>query len=1049
MSTGKSKKAPKTGPTNPKKADDPFSDTRAVAVVAEQVRAVLDSGSLPPVGNRNSPRCLAFVMNRESAGHTFVQICAETYRISAKLPGVKHVGKLELEPFESKVVSVNGEDLAVARLRNGTAEMSLFRYRGVWHGWSIESAAMKAENGFNDWVGLFLAVIEVLRPQSLYMMTLARLVRSRPEARRIAHQIEGRVNCVVTASGEMWLTGPRAEVDFERFQREAHEAAADRDAIVLRLARGRADSVERSGWAHGEMTVPVGYKLRKKCLVPDPAEEEAARAMIRILGTDASMREKARLLDEAGVRSGARPQDDNAHRPFLASRNYAQKIERLYRWASIYLYGETLYRTTVPLEHLDSLAGVELVHHASDHRRYGQFQQIGVILLPPNAWGSELDLQRFRQRAQQVITRLNEREAASRPQSARQLGKHIRKKGADPTLWLGGTSLATSPVARVASRARSKIWPFSGRRWVDHSYFYEVRATESNRYAIYRWPLDTCTEDDAAEIDAARRGLANSQSRSGVTRTMTSGLISSLHSRQIVGRGISSEFNLGLVLALAEAIERGIDVSLRPGGDVFSPPDRGAPPSSTLDEQVAQLEAQAEKAARKAQRAQEFAIDADSRDEGRRYRDRARAEEARAAELRHRASKLREAAQPQSLPETIDVTADVWLPALASLVTPDGRVSQAQSSALDEVVRKFSMSYRDGVWWAQATVVMNTAQGVVELGPVEWPACDAGSGYVYLAEPALPTERRDRTAMAHELVSTGGLSEAAAAAAVNCPFPALPYVLLHRLTGTDVPDWVAADWMDEAWSAWLVKAYSRADALAIRSDAWLIQHNNFRSLAPMIAARAGQITDVEVRHLQQGARQALRRFCEPATGDGRPWTPSLVSLTEVPAGLRRLPKGTVAAFGPVHCECKSAVRIVARVPEIPGGMLCDCGRMPGSEKVTKNPELVAPKDYQRLLPREQDLEGAIVFANEQAVRYRLPEGARRVLLAADRLGRQTSATELTRITQRSCTTAVQRLVQLGLLEARPDQSGTSNLSITESGRAKARELRRVDQAETP
>ena len=105
---------------------------------------------------------------------------------------------------------------------------------------------------------------------------------------------------VSAAAGEDHYLTPATEDPSRALIRHVLGAVAqyERAVIRLRLAGGRQQKLAREGWAGGRP--PYGRRAEGRRLVPDPAAE-AALARARDLQPGRSLREVARLLEEAGI----------------------------------------------------------------------------------------------------------------------------------------------------------------------------------------------------------------------------------------------------------------------------------------------------------------------------------------------------------------------------------------------------------------------------------------------------------------------------------------------------------------------------------------------------------------------------------------------------------------------------------------------------------------------------------------------------------------------------------------------------------------------------
>ncbi|NHC21853.1 hypothetical protein G6553_01520 [Nocardioides sp. IC4_145] len=404
----------------------------------------------------------------------------------------------------------------------------------------------------------------------------------------------------------------------------------------------------------------------------------------------------------------------------------------------------------------------------------------------------------------------------------------------------------------------------------------------------------------------------------------------------------------GFVDATIDALRTGVPVSRLPGQSVFASTHVHQVVDVRAD-QIAALEHARDQAERLAVRARALSL-AEEMDEAESLDYAATARKARrdAAEARQKIAELRDMPTNVAPIGEFDALTDVWIPALARLRRSSGRVSQRDYLALKTVVRKYWQVRRDGVWYGRATIMVNTSDGVAELGPIEWPLGRGGKGTQALAVNMPRTRvlsRDSRKTVVARLVATGRIERDAALTACNAPFSELSAVLLHEICGDAYPAWVSDQWRDPTFVQWLVRVYTDP------KWAWLGRgkYSELSSLRQHIvnyAAERGEFVlgeaapDLYAFDLHTVVRLA---HDAPAAAGARirDWRSSIepVEYTREFATRR---------YAPVACACGQPATVSTRVPEIPRDLLCACGRMPQGERFGAPATLRFPDEYQAL-----------------------------------------------------------------------------------------------------
>ena len=328
-----------------------------------------------------------------------------------------------------------------------------------------------------------------------------------------------------------------------------------------------------------------------------------------------------------------------------------------------------------------------------------------------------------------------------------------------------------------------------------------------------------------------------------------------------------------------------------------------------------------------------------------RLRSQRRAVQAQLAQLEQQPDK-RAATAPEGPFRTYN---EVVATALKNLARGPKKVTQAQYEALQTVMPELALRRDDnGIWHAAATLRLGTTDDtVVDIGPIRWRVGAAGRGTVSVADRSFSyTEREPRAVLVSRLGEAGTLTRTALMALMNAPFPELPYVVLHGLADHPFPDWVGPAWREQPFIDWITSLYANPDF----RWATLGRYTTFspeRQLLLHLCAEHELVDPTLLRtHNPYQPVSDYRRVASTVRSRGAipPWEPC---VNVVPQKGRRLMDGTV--YTGVRCECGRVARVVARVPEVPRSLLCECGRMPDAQRHGMAEDVRFPPDYAQVL----------------------------------------------------------------------------------------------------
>ena len=406
---------------------------------------------------------------------------------------------------------------------------------------------------------------------------------------------------------------------------------------------------------------------------------------------------------------------------------------------------------------------------------------------------------------------------------------------------------------------------------------------------------------------------------------------------------------------------------------------------------------------------------------------------------------------------------EVVATALSNLAAGPKKVTQAQYEALRTVMPQLSLHRDDhGIWYASATLRLGTTdETVVEVGPIRWRVGAAGRGTTAIADRSFTfNEREPRAVLATRLTEAGTLTRNALHALLNALFPELPYVVLHGMSGHPFPDWVGPEWRRPAFVAWVTARYTDPGfrwatlgryttfsperqllahlcAQHDHVDPALLRHHcpsplDFRRLAATMKAR-GAIPDWEPAVRYEPVHAAPGDMSPTGNGPRSSRARRAATTRSGPGG--RAPH----AYTGIRCECGNIARVVARVPEVPRSLLCECGRMPDAQRHGMPDEVRFPAEYTRVLMLS--MERCQVLIEDKLIRS--PQTPSTVLVAMMRHVQDIEAglsvrelSEVTGLSQKQVRPVMYRLAARGFV-TKPPPGGRWSVVNVEGLRAYA------------
>lgn len=438
----------------------------------------------------------------------FDAIRDRTYLPHRNVPEVEAVRQAGMQPLtlESFTVSMSLPDgtarqtqVFVESCMSGRTKAVLFSFGGYWHLWCQASAAkVDDEKGINDFTAILVQVVRRLRPKTVYAANFSRLVRSMSQAHKLADAFSECVDEVCVGELKFDFAGS-SPVGHLMVTMLSWAAAMERDAIVTRLLAGRIAKWRRNEWPFGDHTIPFGYRLDEKRLVPDESQKTIVRRMLLILSSDLPPGEMIRQLDDAGVtsmRSHRRLQEKS---PLGALTSPYAAVNALYSWGSLYVTGEFLFRLASSFRGIDELAGVPISRFEvegtglPDQGDPGEMQMLYDVGVPDGGWAEPEILEAFTLRASQHFRALVSRgRTHNRPMTA-PVAASSEDVSLLQTFLPSQASMGNDRVSqqrRNAAAAKAVVSPLTGRGFHDGEYYYEMQTVTTGRMRMSRWRID-------------------------------------------------------------------------------------------------------------------------------------------------------------------------------------------------------------------------------------------------------------------------------------------------------------------------------------------------------------------------------------------------------------------------------------------------------------------------------------------------------------------------------------------------------------------------------
>ena len=427
----------------------------------------------------------------------FAAMLEQTYQPFRANPWVAAVLDARMAPMRatgSHTFSVRFDDgetykieVLIERIRRGRTLVVRFQLGPIVHLWSMSSAASTNADGDNDFTSILVENVRSLRPQVLIAANISRLVRSDQEGGLLLKVLPDHVDEIWAGPQVMKLVGEGSEYGRMMFSVLGAVASMERNWIVMRLMTGRIAAWRRGEWLYGRTTVPFGYRIDERRLVPVPELREQVRSMLLILGDDAPPSLTIRRLADQEV-----PMLRGSSKRLLAQSARARNnpralVDSFLAWSPLWVAGEYVWRFTSPMKDVQQFVGIPVMHADDARSDRGEVQLLMTPGVPEGGWAEQEVLDRV---ALVASKRFAQRLDSKEREPDRPLGEHVRSQSSRPDLHDAMLSINNEnrrpPVRNPRRRGTRTVAAFSGYSWVDDTGHYELKVAPHERYQIVR-----------------------------------------------------------------------------------------------------------------------------------------------------------------------------------------------------------------------------------------------------------------------------------------------------------------------------------------------------------------------------------------------------------------------------------------------------------------------------------------------------------------------------------------------------------------------------------
>lgn len=360
-----------------------------------------------------APKVQAIVIARESdeSNNLLMEGMIErSCSVRPDLPGGEEMRSAGMDPFFNPTrwgtrVEKSGGNRWVLAMREGT----LFFY------WMGSAASLSSDDGENRFTTTLVQVLRRFAPKDIYVAAFTRLVRSATVSGDLFKAVVDLDITINYPGGSIRPSTPAGEA---QWMLHSMFASMERNEIVTRNLIGQIALVMRGGVTFGERSLPVGYVMVDKRVVPDPTLQPVVERVLKVLADPSlSYNDAAKWMGEMGVERVVLATGESVN--FADLRHPATAIKGLLKWVDMYETGVWTMVRNNPLRGVDKVGPLEV-------RRANPGDQ-GVLHIdhcwgvPEGGWASPMVFAAIRDRIRQDEERKRKGGGSSGPRRRKPL----------------------------------------------------------------------------------------------------------------------------------------------------------------------------------------------------------------------------------------------------------------------------------------------------------------------------------------------------------------------------------------------------------------------------------------------------------------------------------------------------------------------------------------------------------------------------------------------------------------------------------------------------
>lgn len=329
-----------------------------VGLPGGRIESVGDAGAVRSAALGRSQQHLVdvLVVARESDAEQYLPMLAMIQRSCSVRPGVAGAAEVRAAGLEPLLHPDRWEG---SFGKVGPNRWVAFTHKSSAYFYFMGSAAKaNTERGENLFTLRLTELIETLRPHQLHVASFTRLVRSLVLHAPLLDVCKRyRVTiCHPEGTIEPWTPGGEAMWAFLSLF-----AAMERNEIVARNLVGIVSAASRGGAPFSASSLPLGYRMEGKQVVPDPAMKPVVEQMLVLLA-DRTLphAEAAKRIGALGLSRPAITRLHGEDATLADATDAKTTIRSLLKWSELYETGVWELRRSNPLPGLDQIGDIDV-----------------------------------------------------------------------------------------------------------------------------------------------------------------------------------------------------------------------------------------------------------------------------------------------------------------------------------------------------------------------------------------------------------------------------------------------------------------------------------------------------------------------------------------------------------------------------------------------------------------------------------------------------------------------------------------------------------------